>query len=81
MDFAFDEELEMIRGMARDFAENELIPRAPKHDREEKIDPEVFEKLTELGLWGLTVPEEFGGAGMGNLSLAVVLMEINRGCA
>jgi len=81
MDFSFDEELELVRGMARDFADNELIPRATKHDRQESLDPEVFEKLGELGLWGLTVPEEFGGAGMGNLSLAVVLMEINRGCA
>ncbi len=81
MDFELDEELVMVRDMARDFAEKELVPRATKHDRQEKIDPEVFGMLSELGLWGLTVPEEYGGAGMSNLALAVVLEELNRGCA
>jgi len=81
MDFTYDEELEMVRGMARDFAEKELFPRATKHDRQEAMDADIFEKLAELGFWGLTVPEEFGGAGMGNLPLAVVLIELNRGCA
>ncbi len=81
MDFAFDQELTLVRDMARDFAEKELAPRASRHDRQEHLDPEVFELLAELGLWGLTVPEEYGGAGMGNLALAVVLVEINRACA
>jgi alkylation response protein AidB-like acyl-CoA dehydrogenase len=81
MDFAFDQELTLVRDMARDFAEKELLPRATKHDRQEHIDREVFEKLTELGLWGLTVPEEYGGSGLGNLALATVLIELNRACA
>jgi len=81
MEFELDEELVMVRDMARDFADKELIPRATKHDRQEKIDTEVFGMLSELGLWGLTIPEEYGGAGMGNLALAVVLEELNRGCA
>jgi alkylation response protein AidB-like acyl-CoA dehydrogenase len=42
---------------------------------------EVFERLGELGLWGLTIPEQFGGSGLGNLALALVLIELNRGCA
>ncbi len=81
MDFALDEELTMVRDMARDFAEKELRSRASKFDRQEAIDPDVFQKMSELGLWGLTVPEEYGGAGMGNLALSVVLIEINRVCA
>ncbi len=81
MDFAFDEELCLVRDMARDFAEGELVQRAARHDREEAIDPEVFAKMAELGLWGLTVPDQYGGAGLGNLALAVVLVEINRVCA
>lgn len=81
MEFELDEELVMVRDMARDFADKELVPRATQHDRQEKIDPEVFGLLSELGLWGLTIPEEYGGAGMGNLALAVVLEELNRGCA
>jgi butyryl-CoA dehydrogenase len=81
MDFEFDEQLTMVRDMARDFAEKELIPRAKQHDSDEKIEPKVFELMSELGLWGLTVPEEFGGFGLGNLHLAAVLMEVNRACA
>src|SRR5262245_23172312 len=81
MDFALDQELQLVRDMARDFAEKELFPRAAKHDRQEHLDREVLEKLGELGLFGLTVPEEFGGSGLGNLALATVLIELNRGCA
>jgi len=81
MNFDLDEDLVMIRDMVRDFAERELVPRAGKFDRQESIDPDVFEKLGELGLWGLTIPEEYGGSGMGNTALALVLMELNRACA
>ena len=81
MDFELGEDLTMVRDMAREFADKELAPRATKHDREETIDPAVFAGLAELGLWGLTIPEEYGGAGMDNLSLALVLEELNRACA
>lgn len=81
MDFELSEDLRMVRDMARDFARAELEPRATRHDRQGSIDPEVFAQLGELGLWGLTIPEQYGGAGMGNLALALVLEEINRACA
>ncbi|MEQ1894483.1 MAG: acyl-CoA dehydrogenase family protein, partial [Planctomycetota bacterium] len=81
MDFELDQELTLVRDMARDFAEKELLPRASKHDRQEHLDKEVFAKLAEVGLWGLTIPEEFGGSGLGNLALASVLIELNRACA
>ena len=81
MEFALDQEQTLVRDMARDFAERELAPRAAKHDRQEHLDPEIYQKLGELGLWGLTIPEEFGGSGLGNLQLATVLIELNRGCA
>ena len=81
MDFGFTEEQAMIRDAAAEFCEKELMPRATRHDREAKIDPAVFQGLAELGMWGLTVPEEYGGAGLGNLALAIVLEELNRGCA
>jgi len=81
MDFELSEDLTMLRDMAREFAENELVPRATKHDREETIDPAVIAHMGELGLMGLTIPEDFGGSGMGNLALSIVLEEINRGCA
>ena len=81
MNFGLTEELGLIQKVARDFAEAELFPRAARHDREEAIDPHVFEGLAELGMWGLTVPEEYGGSGLGNLALSIVLEEINRACA
>ena len=80
MDFALTEELELLRKVARDFAEKELLPRATRHDREEKIDPAVFRGLAELGLWGLPVPEAYGGSGLGNLAMSIVLEELNRAC-
>jgi alkylation response protein AidB-like acyl-CoA dehydrogenase len=81
MDFALSEELTLVRDMAREFAKNELQPRAKAHDANERIDPEVLEKISELGLWGLTIPETYGGSGMGNLALVLVLEELNWACA
>jgi len=81
MDFQLNEQQVLVRDMARSFAEAELLPRAAKMDRQEFLDPEVFTRMSELGLWGLTIPESYGGAGMGNVELAVVLEEINRACA
>ncbi|MFN0006643.1 MAG: acyl-CoA dehydrogenase family protein [Planctomycetota bacterium] len=81
MQLELTEEQTMIRDAARAMAEGELLPRATKQDRQEKLDPEVFVALGELGLWGLTVPAEYGGAGLGNLELSLVLEEVNRACA
>ena len=81
MEFALTEEQSMVRDMARDFARAELAPRAKKHDEQGFIDPDIFEKIAELNLWGLTIPEEYGGAGMGNLALSLVLEELNVACA
>jgi alkylation response protein AidB-like acyl-CoA dehydrogenase len=57
------------------------MPRASKMDRQGHLDADLFGKLAELGLWGLTIPEAYGGAGMGNSELAIVLEEVNRACA
>jgi butyryl-CoA dehydrogenase len=78
MDFQLTEQQTLIRDMAKSFADAELAPRAAKMDRQEFIDADVLAKMGELGLWGLTVPEAYGGAGMGNFELALVLEEINR---
>ena len=55
MDFEFNEQEELVRGMSRDFAQNELAPRARQADRDETLDPAVFTMLGELGLWGMTI--------------------------
>ena len=81
MDFALDEELVMVRDAAREFADNELVPRASRHDRQEALDEEIYGLLAELGMWGLSIPESYGGSDLGNLALVTVLEELNRGCA
>lgn len=81
LSFDLGEELTMVRDAARDFADGVLMPLATKHDREAHIGDDVFKQLGELGFWGLTLPEEFGGSGMGSLALALVLEELNRACA
>lgn len=81
MDFALDETLTLVRDMARGYAEDEVLPRATAMDRAGAMDPLVLDKARELGLFGLTCPEAYGGAGMGNRALAIVLEEINRACA
>lgn len=81
MDFQLTEEQAMVRDMARDFARNELAPRARKHDLQGHLDPEVFDMLKELGFWGFTIAEEYGGSGLGNLELSFLLEELNVACA
>lgn len=80
MDFRLTEEQEMLRQMVRDFAEKELKPHAQEADEEEKLLPEVVHKMAELGLWGMTIPEEYGGLPLDHLSIAIVLEEIGRAC-
>jgi len=79
MDFTFDEELEMVRGLARDFTDQEVRPRAQEIERRHKVPRELLAKMAELGLMGVAVPEEFGGAGMGETGLCVVMEELTRG--
>ncbi len=81
MDFALTEEQLLARDSAREFARKELFPRARGHDANERIDPDVFAAIAELGLWGLVIPETYGGAGLGNLVLSLVLEELNWACA
>ncbi len=81
MDFQLNEEQRMVRDMVREFAQNELAPRARKHDEQAFIDPEVFDMIKELGLWGFTIAERYGGAGLGNFELSLILEELNAACA
>ncbi|WP_208510938.1 acyl-CoA dehydrogenase family protein [Variovorax paradoxus] len=70
---------EAIRDAARDFAQAELWPHAPKWDREHSFPKEVHQGLAALGAYGICVPEEHGGAGLDYLTLALVLEEIAAG--
>ncbi len=71
----------MIQDSAREFAERSLKPHAATWDREERFPAEAVAEAAENGFLGLTVPEEYGGAGLGNLHAVILLEEINRWCA
>ncbi len=79
--FTLQEDLQMLRDTAREFAEKELVPNAAAWDEERRFPREAVMKAAELGFLGMSIPEEYGGNRMGNLALCVLLEEINRGCA
>ena len=75
-----DEALEEVRRQFRRFVESEVAPHAHGwHLRDELIPLPVVQKMAELGVFGLTVPEEWGGLGMGKLAMCVVTEELSRG--
>jgi butyryl-CoA dehydrogenase len=79
--FTLTDEQRMIQETARDFADNEIAPVADRHNRESKFPLEIVKKMGQMGFLGMSVPDEYGGTGAGNLALVVALEEINRVCA
>ncbi len=75
-----EEQLE-IRALAREFAQGELRPMAPRWDARRELDPEIFRKLGELGFLGMRIPEEFGGLGLDLVTYLLVLEELSWGDA
>ena len=74
-----DETLDMVRDQFRRFAEEQVTPYAHNwHLKDELIPNEVVEQMAELGVFGLTVPEEFGGLGLGKMAMCVVTEELSR---
>ncbi len=80
MDLRLTEEQEMLRQMVRDFAEKELKPLAHEADEQEHMSPGAIRKMAELGLMGMSIPEEYGGLPMDNVGIAIALEEIARAC-
>lgn len=81
MEMTYSEEQKMLQQMARDFAQNELTPHAAELDENETFPSEAVKKMAELGLMGITIPVEWGGSGMDNVSYVMALEEISAGCA
>jgi butyryl-CoA dehydrogenase len=81
MDLDLTAEQSLIRDTARDLAIKEILPVAAQIDREHRFPKEIAGRLAELGLMGVAVPEEWGGAGMDTVSYALALEEISRACA
>ncbi|HQZ45632.1 MAG TPA: acyl-CoA dehydrogenase family protein, partial [Usitatibacteraceae bacterium] len=75
------EELDQLRASTRRLCEDELSPRAADIDRANEFPADMWAKLGSLGLLGMTVPEEFGGTGLGYLAHVIAMEEVSRASA
>ncbi|HEX7372789.1 MAG TPA: acyl-CoA dehydrogenase family protein [Thermodesulfobacteriota bacterium] len=78
MDYELPESLRLMRDTARRFVKNELEPISQKVEEEEKIPESVVQKMREMGFFGLSIPEEYGGMGLGTLGECVLNEEFGR---
>jgi isovaleryl-CoA dehydrogenase len=78
IDFDLGDEIGMLRDSVRAFAREQIAPRAADIDRENAFPPDLWRKMGDLGLLGITVEEEYGGAGLGYLAHVVAMEEISR---
>ena len=78
LDGALSEEERLVRDTARDYAQDKLMPRVLKAYREERFDRAIMTEMGELGLLGATVPEAYGGAGLGHVAYGLVAREVER---
>ena len=76
--FDLGEDINMLRDSVAAFAANEIAPRAADIDRENQFPMDLWKKMGDLGILGITVPEEYGGAGMGYVAHVVAMEEISR---
>jgi len=81
MRFDLTDEQRMVRETAREFAQRELKDAAGALDREHRYPAEFVAKLAEMGLMGVAIPDEYGGAGMDYVSYVVAMEEISAACA
>jgi alkylation response protein AidB-like acyl-CoA dehydrogenase len=78
LNFDLDQEHELIRSTVREFAQERVAPIAEEIDREGRFPYELVTELGELGLMGMTIPEEYGGAGTDTVSYAIAIEELTR---
>src|ERR1700756_2481223 len=81
LDFDLGPEIDMLRTTVRGFAEDRIAPLAAEIDKTDRFPGELWPEMGALGLHGITVEEEFGGAGMGYLAHCVAMEEVSRGSA
>ncbi|MDO8631823.1 MAG: acyl-CoA dehydrogenase family protein [Phycisphaerales bacterium] len=81
MDFEFDDDQRMLAEQIRDFAFKEVARGAEDRDHSAAMTEELLQQLREMGLFGIAIPEEYGGAGMGTVASTIVVEEISKACA
>src|SRR5215472_19215349 len=81
MDFDLTDEQKMIRDTARDFAARKVAPLAAELDKSGRWPGEIVKEMAQLGLLGIMVPQEYGGAGLDAVSYALAMEEISAACA
>jgi acyl-CoA dehydrogenase len=81
IDFSLTEEQKAIQEMAKEFAEKEMKPNAAKYDKGDEFSEDVMKKAFEAGFLTCTIPEEFGGGGLDDLSTVIMSEELAAGCA
>jgi len=81
LDFILNDEQQLMQTMFRDFTEKEVRPIAASIDEEERFPAELLPLMGEIGLMGIPVPEELGGAGMGCMEYVLAVEEISKACA
>jgi butyryl-CoA dehydrogenase len=81
IDFELTDEQRLVRETAREFADNEIVPRARDNDRNEHFDTELVQKIADMGFLGAIVPEEYGGRGVDYRTYALIVEEVGRGCS
>src|SRR3990167_6322737 len=81
MDFELDDDHRMLQEQIRDFAFGEVAKGAEQRDHEATMPDPLRAQLAELGLFGIIIPAEYGGAGMGTVASSIVVEEISKACA
>ena len=81
LNFGLGETIEMLRDQTRNLVNAELAPRAAEIDRENQFPQDMWRRFGDMGLLGITVPEEYGGSGLGYLAHVIAMEEISRGSA
>ena len=81
LNFQLGEDIDALRDAVRDFAQTEIAPRAAEIDKNDLFPADLWQKMGSLGLLGITVSEEYGGAGMGYLAHMIAMEEISRASA